>query len=323
MTHARDVRAGPGGSGQPSRRPAGLRGAWVAALLLAASIATTGMAGAPAAAPAAPPAPATPAAPVATPTATSTPVPTPAAPTPIAVETSRGRIDLVVYAAASQPAATATAAPAPRPRPLVLLVSGEGGWARFVDLVASALAADGFWVGGIDVKKYFADPQDDREALAADLRRFGNALAKTAGREGPAPLILGGYSFGADIAPWAAAAGGWNGRLHGLLMIAPDQTGSLQYRFTEMLGIQYKEHVFPVADAVETVAGLPILFVHGDGDSGSATPALARAALEPKKLLLVPDAGHHFSGHEGQFRQALRDGMNWLCGASPAGGAGR
>jgi len=259
--------------------------------------------------------------------------------TTVTVETSRGEFDLEIYAPAPSPppahARSSTPAPspapslapapsssstpppaaAPRPGPVVLLISGEGGWKSFDILLSGWLSAEGYWVGGVDAKAYFSDPQDDRGLLAGDIRAYVAALQKAAGRPADEGVILMGYSFGADLAPWIAGAAGWAGRVRGLVLVGPDEDGSLQYRITEMLGINYKSHSFLVADALRSSAGIPTLFLHGGKDGWSAAPKLLEVTGEPKKLVVVPGATHHFSGHEKELRAALRDGMNWILGS--------
>lgn len=227
------------------------------------------------------------------------------APSNTTVETSRGEQALLVHAPVAVGGGDA-------PKPLVLLVSGEGGWRSFDALLARFLTEDGFWVGGVDAMHYFWKAQDDRQALAADMRAYAAALARAAGRDSGAPLLLMGYSFGADIAPWVAGAGGWEGRIHGLVMIGPDETGSLEFRVSELLGMQPSGHTFPVAQALRSAAGIPTLLVHGAQDADSAAPALIEVAAEPRRLSVIPGAGHHFGGHSEELHSALRDGLAWL-----------
>ena len=229
------------------------------------------------------------------------PTPTPK-PTSRAVETSRGRFDMAVYAPAGDPQAA----------PLVVLISGEGGWGWFCDQIAAVMAAEGYWVGGLDAKKYFNEAQDDRKLLSEDVRKFGERLALAAARPADAPVILAGYSFGADLLPRVAADAGWGERVRGLLLIGPDEIGSLQYHLLEMIGFTFRQHTFPVADALQEAAGIPMLFVHGQDDGYSAAPALLEKAAEPKKLLVIPAAGHHFVGQEEALRNVLRDGLTWI-----------
>ena len=219
------------------------------------------------------------------------------------VKTSRGDYSLHVYAPAHD-----------RQHPLLLLMSGEGGWRNFDQRLAGYFQKEGFWVGGIDCLKYFWKAQDDRAALAADVRAYAGALARAAGRAEDAPIILAGFSFGADLAPWIAGGGGWGSRIAGLIMLGPDDVGSLQFRVLEIMGFEEHEHIFKVSEALASSQGIPKLFIHGGADEHSSAPNLAQAAPTPKKLLTVPDSDHHFNGHEEELRRTLAQGVEWLLG---------
>jgi type IV secretory pathway VirJ component len=227
-------------------------------------------------------------------------------PSTVPVKTSRGEYRLLCLPPRTD-----------RSLPLVLLISGEGGWRKFDDLLGGYFSDAGYWVGGIDSMKYFWHAQDDRTALAADVRAYARALARAAGRPEDSPLILAGFSFGADLAPWIAGAGGWKGQIAGLVMLGPDEVGSLQFRILEIFGVDEKDHVFPVAAALESSAGIPTLFLHGGDDPHSAAPVLAAKTAEPKKILVVAGGDHHFSGREELLRTTLAKGMEWLLSARP------
>jgi type IV secretory pathway VirJ component len=221
------------------------------------------------------------------------------------VATSRGEQPMSVYA----PAAQADKAAA---KPLVLVLSGEGGWRSFDDRLATWLAAAGYWVGGIDCLKYFWKPQDDRAALASDVMMYADALTRSAGRSGKPPIVLAGFSFGADLAPWIAGVKGGSHEIAALLMIGPDLRGSLEARVIEILGYVPKQHIFDTAAALAESRSIPVLFVHGGNDDDSAAPALAAAFTGPKKLAVVPGATHHFAGHVDELRHAVIDGLELL-----------
>jgi type IV secretory pathway VirJ component len=223
-----------------------------------------------------------------------------------AVKTSRGDYSLHVYAPSQD-----------HQRPLLLLMSGEGGWRNFDQRLAGYFQRQGFWVGGIDCLKYFWKAQDDRQALAADVRAYALALARAAGRAEDAPIILAGFSFGADLAPWIAGGGGWGSRIVGLIMLGPDEVGSLQFRVLEVFGFEEHDHIFQVSEALTSSQGIPKLFIHGGADEHSSAPMLAQAAPAPKKLLTVPDSDHHFNGHEEELRHALIQGVQWLLQGEP------
>ena len=222
----------------------------------------------------------------------------------VTVATSRGDQSLTLYA----PSSTAPA----RTGLLVLVLSGEGGWRAFDAQLARWLADDGVWVGGIDCLHYFWSPQDDRAALAADMTRFADALVAAAGAPERPRIVLAGYSFGADLAPWIAGAPGADPRTAALVMIGPDRTGSLEFRLSELLGMSAKSHVFDTGGALRDAASIRVLFVHGGADEESDAPALAAAFPGVKELVVVPKATHHFNGHEAELKQAILDGLKRL-----------
>ncbi|HEV8336623.1 MAG TPA: AcvB/VirJ family lysyl-phosphatidylglycerol hydrolase [Candidatus Polarisedimenticolia bacterium] len=217
------------------------------------------------------------------------------------VVTSRGDYRLLVYPPREETG-----------RPPVLLISGEGGWRRFDQTLGRFFADAGHWVGGMDSLKYFWHPQDDPRALAGDVEAYVAALLKASGRPQGSPVILAGFSFGADLAP--RIAGAWTGRspIAGLVMLGPDEVGSLQFRVLEIFGFDEKDHVFSVAEALATVKAVPILFLHGDEDAHSDAVALFRRAPDPKKLIHVSGSDHHFAGHEDDLRARLTEGLAWL-----------
>ena len=215
------------------------------------------------------------------------------------VATSRGDQPLVVYRAAN-----------PTDHPVVLLLSGEGGWRDFDDAISSRLAARGYTVGGIDCLKYFKSAQDDRVALAKDVKLFADALLVAAKVKEPR-LVLAGYSFGADLAPWVAGVPDRDPRIVAMLLIGPDKTGSLQARFSEILGFHPSDHVFDTAAALADAAALPALFIHGGDDDESDAPALSEGFRGKKRLIVVPGT-HHFTGHLDALEAALADGLSAL-----------
>jgi type IV secretory pathway VirJ component len=176
-------------------------------------------------------------------------------------------------------------------------------------------------VGGVDCLKYFWKPQDNRRVLASDMRAYAATLARAARRSEDSQVILAGFSFGADLAPWVAGGGGWGDRIAGLIMLGPDDVGSLQFRVLEIMGFEQHDHIFQVSEALASSRGIPVLFIHGGDDENSSAPHLAEAASSPKKLLTIPKADHHFNGREGDLRRCLVEGVEWLLGLDPPAAA--
>jgi type IV secretory pathway VirJ component len=221
------------------------------------------------------------------------------------VATSRGDQTLALYA----PAAAADRAGT---KPHVLVLSGEGGWRGFDVQLATWLSDSGYWVGGVDCLKYFRKPQDDRTELATDVARYADALARASGSAANARIVLVGYSFGADLAPWIAGAGNHDKRIAALVLIGPDLKGSLEARVVELLGFAPNAHTFDTEQALADARAISVLFLHGGDDNESAAPALAASFKGHKKLTVVPGATHHFAGHEDELKRALVDGLRQI-----------
>src|SRR5262249_60044573 len=107
-------------------------------------------------------------------------------------------------------------------RAAVIFMSGDGGWATLDDRLATYLSAHGVSVVGLSSLRYFWNAKTP-EQTGADLRRISDLLAETG-----VPQFVGGYSFGAEVAPFALAT--WSDadrrRVRGQVLIAPGETAS-------------------------------------------------------------------------------------------------
>lgn len=114
------------------------------------------------------------------------------------------------------------------PRALILFFGNDVGFWEPHQELASRLAAAGYAVVGLDVRQYLAglpdgEPQRDRAfadsivpLIAAIRREIGDSL----------PLVLGGHSFGAEVALWVAR-NREPARLQGVLAMSPRSSGHL------------------------------------------------------------------------------------------------
>ncbi|HEY2066256.1 MAG TPA: alpha/beta hydrolase-fold protein [Gemmatimonadaceae bacterium] len=114
------------------------------------------------------------------------------------------------------------------PRALVVFLGNDVGFWEPHQQLASRLAASGYAVVGLDIRQYLAglpdgEPQRDRvfadsivPLVAAIRRELGDSL----------PLVLGGHSFGAEVALWIARNHEPPG-LRGVLAMSPRSSGHL------------------------------------------------------------------------------------------------
>jgi type IV secretory pathway VirJ component len=133
----------------------------------------------------------------------------------------------LVVAAAARPAAIPSAPfgevpltwPAGQPRRVVILLEGDGGWEPRVRDLATALAADGALVLGVDTKRYLERSRAGRCVYAAgDLEVLAQSSEKALGFTAYLSPVLVGYSSGATLA-YAALAQAPSGTFQGAVSI--------------------------------------------------------------------------------------------------------
>lgn len=186
------------------------------------------------------------------------------------------------------PAQTATGQPA-QPRALAVILSGDGGW-RDIDMqIGDILQKDGVTVLGLDSLRYFWRQRSPGE-IAGDLSR---AIA-AADPEGRLPVMLVGYSFGADVLPFAypLLPQALRDRVRLNALLAPGRRTDFRIHVTGWIGMQSGD-----ADIVSAIARLPpegTLCVWGRQEgqaSGCNDPAVAAIPQ------LMTAGGHHFDGN--------------------------
>jgi type IV secretory pathway VirJ component len=202
-----------------------------------------------------------------------------------------------------------------RPRAYLLFISGDGGWSSLDRNLASRLAKDRVDTVGISALQYFWK-EKPADRVAADLKRVLDLL-RPAGR----PILFGGYSFGAEVAPFLVSrpelAGGKPAAAHdasagaakdaaagaakdaaadpvfaGLVLVSPGPFATWEVSPLDWFRRQEKESPDKVKRQIESLA-LPTFCVYGSDDRESACSGLAAAGGRVVRAL---GGGHHFGG---------------------------
>lgn len=174
------------------------------------------------------------------------------------------------------------------PRALAILISGDGGWRDLDKTMGEWLATQGVHVVGLDALHYFWSKRTP-EALAKDIA----FLIEAADPNDDLPVMLIGYSFGADTIPFAfpllPKAVQDRTRLFGLL--APGKTTSFQVTISGWLGID--DSGYTITPAIAALPADRVICVYGEEDDDSAC---ADHSLG-KTTIVKTSGGHHFDGN--------------------------
>ena len=202
-------------------------------------------------------------------------------------------------------------------QPLVLFTSGDGGWSPFCADIAAHIAATGITVVGIDVKSYLVNFASSQKPITAeDLTRDYDTIARLSlaqhGIDVKAPVVLAGWSLGADYSVIVASEAGFSVPVSRIVAISLPLYGERAWRPTDSI-IYFthgtpNEKVFDVRQYLKKLNETPIVFLNAINDTNAPfreAQALFEATPGAKRLYAVKASGHHFEGGEKEFYQDL------------------
>jgi len=146
--------------------------------------------------------------------------------------------------------------------PLIVLASGDGGWAEIDQELAERWQARGWPVVGFNSLKYFWQKRTPEE-FTADLERLlGDYRLKWGDRS----VVVVGFSFGAVVVPFAgnrfsAAA---RDRMGAMILISPTEFSIWEVKLSGWFGGGTSGP--PVAPELAKLAPLPVLVLTGEHD---------------------------------------------------------
>ena len=155
---------------------------------------------------------------------------------------------------------------------LAVLLTGDGGWAKGDQSMASAFRARAISVIGFVSPSYLQVPRTP-DGAGDDLRRVLDHYLHVWHRN---RVIVVGYSRGADLLPFMVSRLPLElrRRLALVAMIGLSDQASFQYRPTDIFadGLRFTDR--PVKPEVEKLRGLRMMCISGERETGSLCPQL-------------------------------------------------
>jgi type IV secretory pathway VirJ component len=181
--------------------------------------------------------------------------------------------------------------PAAHPNGLMaIVISGDGGWRDLDKTIAQALQKDGVSVIGWDSLRYFwseKPPAQTSRDLARVMQTYG-------ARWHAQHIALVGYSFGADVMPFAynrlPQAQRAKVSLIALLGFAPD--ADFQIRVGGWLGMPASDKALKVQPELTRVPPAMVQCFYGADEKDTLCPALSKTGIE----VIRTSGDHHFGG---------------------------
>ncbi len=189
---------------------------------------------------------------------------------------------------------------------LVVMVSGDGGWAGLDREVAAALAARGYSVVGLNSLRYFLTRHTPDEA-GRDLARILNYYLPQWNKQ---RVLLIGYSRGADVLPFMASRlpPALRSRVDLIALLGLGRHVDFEFHLSDWLPVAGKEHstalpIFPEIQALH--GGRHVLCIYGQDEEHS----LCRRFTPPLGQTLVLKGGHHFEGAYAHLASVIIDAL--------------
>lgn len=172
-----------------------------------------------------------------------------------------------------------------------VILSGDGGWAGLDREIGEDLARRGIPVAGLNSLQYFWTARTP-EGMAADVTRMVRYYLD---RWNKRQVILIGYSFGADVLPFAISRipDDLRVRVQLVVLIGPSEYANFEFHVGEWLTGGRLNSSRPVRPEVERLHGCNVLCLFGKEEKRSLCEHLVPGTARTIEL----KGGHHFGGN--------------------------
>lgn len=192
---------------------------------------------------------------------------------------------------------------APRGKPdgrVVLMISGDGGWAGLDKGVAKVLSEHGVRVVGLSSLEFFWHKKTPQQAAQAVAR----ILAAYTARYPDARYTLMGYSFGAGVVPvvYNLLPPGLQQRVGAEVLISPDPEGWFDIHIGDWFTTTKHQYNVPLDPEIARTK-IPVICLAGAGE-GHKTYCDSLARRHMARLLTLP-GGHHYEGDYDRLGQVI------------------
>ncbi|CAM2151170.1 Virulence factor family protein [Pararobbsia alpina] len=185
---------------------------------------------------------------------------------------------------------------------LAVVISGDGGWRDLDKTIAETLQKQGVSVIGIDSLRYFWTPKSP-EQTSHDLARI---LDRYSTRWHARHFALIGYSFGADVMPFAynRLPQALREKVSFMSLLGFAHAADFQIRVSGWLGLPPSEKALNVAPEIAKVPASRVQCIYGQDEEDTLCPSLAATGV----AVVRTSGGHHFSKDYVALTKTILDG---------------
>jgi type IV secretory pathway VirJ component len=200
---------------------------------------------------------------------------------------------------------------------LAIIFSGDGGWRDLDKTIAEALQSNGVSVVGWDSLRYFWS-QKSPDQTARDLSAVIDTYVS---RWGASKVALVGYSFGADVLPFAfdLLSPEAKARVVQLSLLAFATAADFEISAAGWLGAPPSKDALPTEPALKTIDASMLQCFYGVEEDDSECPSLAQ---QGKVEVIRTAGGHHFDNDYDALARRILEGFRRRAGQAGGGASG-
>jgi len=191
---------------------------------------------------------------------------------------------------------------------MAIVISGDGGWRDLDKTIAETLQQEGVPTVGWDSLRYFwsrKTPDETAHALAQVMKAY---MAKWHATK----VALIGYSFGADILPFAynRLPADLKPHVASMALLGFAQNADFEITVSGWLGGSTSDDALPIKPEIAKVPPQIVQCFYGIDEDDTLCPDLAQSGVEQIKTA----GGHHFDGDYDALAKHILDGLKQRAG---------
>ena len=173
-------------------------------------------------------------------------------------------------------------------KPIIFYISGDGGFNKFSTSFMQTLNKQGYAVIGLNAKDYFWTQKKPKEAAVA----IEAAIDESNKQWKRNSIVLVGYSFGADVAPFMLTnfSPALASKVSRLILLSPSPKTDFEIHVMQMLGWG-KSSGESVPAEINKISK-PVIFIVGDDEKEFP---FSQLTTKNKQVIKMP-GGHHYDG---------------------------
>lgn len=181
---------------------------------------------------------------------------------------------------------------------MVLIVSGDGGWASLDKQIGEALNRDGYPVVGLNSLQYFWSKKSP-DIAGRDLERILTHYSRTWGVR---HFALVGYSFGADTLPFMVSRipESLKSKVKVVVLLGLERRVDFEFHLSDWIS-NGSDEPYRVIPEVQKLAGMHVMCVYGSDEGNSVCRELGAKGVEAVEL----PGGHHFEGNYAELADMI------------------